>query len=405
MSTNLKLSLDTRRSKKDNSFPVILRLSHFRKTTSISLGHSVELKFWDEHSEKVKKSFGSTITVRKFNNKLLKAKLKAVDIIDKLDENEELNYLSISQLKNKITKKVTFISFFDFSNSIIEDLKKVERYGNANSYYAVVKILEKFNKGNDLKFNEVNYEFLKKFEKFHYSRGNSTNGLAVYMKTIRAIYNKAIKAGIISKEAYPFTNYRIKTTPTEKRALDIASIKSIMMLDLKETDSLFHFRNYFLTSYMLYGVSFIDMAFLKLENIIDKRIKFLRRKTSKPYDIKITSQLNEILACYTKNKDKTDFIFPIIKRDTYELQYKDVLWARKSYNSGLKEIAKKCKIDQRLTSYVSRHSFATQAMLQDVPLQAISAMLGHNRLTTTQIYLKSLPSEVLDNYNKKLVEI
>ena len=57
-----------------------------------------------------------------------------------------------------------------------------------------------------------------------------------------------------------------------------------------------------------------------------------------------------------------------------------------------------------MTSYVSRHSFATQAMLQDVPLLAISAMLGHNRLTTTQIYLKSLPSEVLDDYNKKLMQ-
>lgn len=81
----------------------------------------------------------------------------------------------------------------------------MERYGNANSYYAITKILRKFNQGNDLKFNGVKYEFLK-FEEFHYSRGNSTNGLAVYMKTIRAIYNKAIKSGINSKEAYPFTN-------------------------------------------------------------------------------------------------------------------------------------------------------------------------------------------------------
>lgn len=405
MRTTVKLSLDTRRKKNDNSFPIILRLSHFRKTTSIRMGVSVQLKFWDERSEKIKNSYSDSTTVKKLNNKLLKAKVRSINIIDKLNETEELNYLSLSQLKNKITKKVTINSFFEYSNSIIEDLKKVERYGNANSYYAVTKILKKFNNDNDLKFNEVNYEFLKKFEKFHYSRGNSTNGLAVYMKTIRAIYNKAIKAGIISKDAYPFTNYRIKTTPTEKRALDIKSIKSIVMLDLKETDSLFHFRNYFLTSYMLYGVSFIDMAFLKLENIIDNRIKFIRRKTSKPYDIKITPQLKEILGCYTNNRDKKDFIFPIIKRETYELQYKDVLWARKTYNQGLKQIAKKCNIEQRLTSYVSRHSFATQAMLQDVPLQAISAMLGHNRLTTTQIYLKSLPSEVLDDYNKKLVAI
>ncbi len=105
------------------------------------------------------------------------------------------------------------------------------------------------------------------------------------MKTIRAFFNKAIKAGLVSKEAYPFTNYKIKTTPTEKRDLELDSIKSIMLLQLNETDNLFHYRNYFLASYMLYGVSFIDLAFLKLENIIDNRVKFYRSKTSKPYNI------------------------------------------------------------------------------------------------------------------------
>ena len=176
----MNTNIDTRRKKNDNSFPIILRLSHFRKTTSIRLGASVPLNFWDERSEKIKKSYGNAVTVKKLNNNLLKAKVRAINIIDHLNEKEELNYLSISQIKNKITKKVTVNSFFEYSNSIIEDLKKVERYGNANSYYAITKILKKFNNGNDLKFNEVNYEFLKKFEQFHYSRGNSTNGLAVY---------------------------------------------------------------------------------------------------------------------------------------------------------------------------------------------------------------------------------
>ncbi|MBD1260155.1 site-specific integrase [Maribacter polysiphoniae] len=405
MNTNVKLSLDTRRQKKDASYPVILRLTHFRKTTSISLGQSVQKEFWDNKNEKIKRAFKGTSSVSKLNNQLLKEKTRAVDIINDLHEKDELNYLSILQLKSKIIRTASFDSFFEFSKSIVLELKKAERFGNANTYYAVIKVLEKFTSGNDIKFNEINYDFLKRFESWHFSRGNSVNGLSAYMRTIKAILNRAIKADVISLDAYPFTNYRIKTTPTEKRALDIKSIKSIMLLKLEETDSLFHYRNYFLASYMLYGVSFMDLAFLKVENIIDNRIKFQRKKTSKPYDINITSQLMAILSFYLKNKRKSDFIFPIVKRDTFELQYKDVLWARKRYNKGLKKIAKKCKIDQRLTSYVSRHSFATQAMLQDVPLQAISAMLGHNRLSTTQIYLKSLPSEILDDYNKKLVEI
>lgn len=405
MNTNIKLSLDTRRQKKDASYPIILRLTHFRKTTSISLGQSVQKEFWDNKNEKIKRAFNGTSSVSKLNNQLLKEKTRAVDIINDLHEKDELNFLSILQLKSKIVKTASFESFFEYSKDIVNELRHAERFGNSNTYYAVIKVLEKFTGGNDIKFNEVNYDFLKRFESWHFSRGNSVNGLSAYMRTIKAIFNKAIKSDVVSRDAYPFTHYRIKTTPTEKRALDIGSIKSIMLLKLEETDSLFHFRNYFLASYMLYGISFMDLAFLKVQNIIDNRIKFQRKKTSKPYDINITPQLKEILSFYLKSKHKSDFIFPIVKRDTFELQYKDVLWARKRYNKGLKVIAAKCNIEQRLTSYVSRHSFATQAMLQDVPLQAISAMLGHNRLSTTQIYLKSLPSEILDDYNKKLVEL
>lgn len=405
MNTNVKLSLDTRRQKKDASYPIILRMTHFRKTTSISLGQSIRKEFWDNRNEKIKRSFKGTSSVSKLNNQLLKEKTRAVDIINDLYEKDELNYLSILQLKNKIVKTASFESFLEYSKDIVSELKAAERYGNANTYYAVIKVLEKFTGGNDIKFNEVNYDFLKKFESWHFSKGNSVNGLSTYMRTIKAVFNKAIKSDVVSRDAYPFTHYRIKTTPTEKRALDIKSIKAIMLLNLQEIDNLFHYRNYFLSSYMLYGISFMDLAFLKVENIVDNRIKFQRRKTSKPYDINITPQLKEILSFYLRDKEKSDFIFPIVKREVFELQYKDVLWARKRYNKGLKEIAKKCNIEQRLTSYVSRHSFATQAMLQDVPLQAISAMLGHNRLSTTQIYLKSLPSEILDSYNKKLVEI
>lgn len=405
MNTNIKLSLDARRKKKDASYPIILRLTHFRKTTSISLGQSVSKEYWDVKNEKIKRAFKGTSSVSKLNNLLLKEKTRAVDIINDLHEKDELNFLSILQLKNKIVKTYSFKSFIEYGKYIIDDLKKAERFGNANTYYAVIKVLEKFTDGNDIKFNEVNYDFLKRFENWHYSRGNSVNALSTYMRTIKAIFNKAIKSDIVTRDAYPFTHYRIKTTPTEKRALDADSIKSIMLLKLKESDSLFHYRNYFLASYMLYGISFMDLAFLKVQNIVDNRLKFQRRKTSKPYDIGITPQLKEILSFYLSNKDKSDFIFPIIKREVFELQYKDVLWARKRYNKGLKEIAVKCNIEQRLTSYVSRHSFATQAMLQDVPLQAISAMLGHNRLSTTQVYLKSLPSEILDDYNKKLVEL
>lgn len=326
-----------------------------------------------------------------------------MDIINILVDKGELNFLSINQLKARLTNRASYESFFEFGYSLVEEMKKSQRFGNSRSYYGVLGTLKKYHNNRGLRFDELNYDYLKKFEIYYLSKeGNSLNGLAAYMRTIRAIYNEGIKVGLIDKEAYPFAEYKIRMTPTEKSAITLEHVKSIVRLELKSDHELFHVRNYFLASYLLYGISFIDMAFLKLENIVDGRIKFQRKKTSKIYDIKITNQLNEILEFYTEDKQAEDFIFPIIKRDTLEIQYRDVDWARKRYNKGLKKLALLCGIDQRLTSYVSRHSFATQAMFQNVPLQAISVMLGHSRLTTTQIYLKSLPSNVLDDYNEKL---
>jgi site-specific recombinase XerD len=403
MKTNLTLALDLRRKKSDNTYPIILRLSHLRKTTSISLGYSVEERDWDSRKRNVRNSYKGVTSVNKLNNILLKEKTRAADIINDLFDKKELEFLSIKQVKDKIVRTSKYESFFEFGYGLADNLKKSQRYGTARSYIGTLGTFKTYNNNKDLKFNELNYDFLLKYESQYLSRGNSINGLASNLRTIKAIYNKAIRAGLVKKEAYPFTNYKIRTIPTKKRAIDLESIKKIVVMRLDRSSALFHYRNYFLASYMMYGISFMDLAFLKLENIINGRIRFQRSKTGKLYDIKITEQLQEILSIYTKNKEKDKHIFPIIKRDKLELQHKDIDWERHRYNKGLKRIAALCNIEDNLTSYVSRHSFATQAMLQNVPLLAISAMLGHSKLNTTQIYLKSLPNNILDTYNEQII--
>jgi len=403
MQTSLSLSLDTRRKRKDNSFPIILRLGHFQKTTSIATGHSVPQPFWDGSKKSVRKSYDRVESVSFLNNLLRKQVANAQEIINRLQDNGELDFLSVKQLKDKIVNKAKYDSFYEFGQELIEDLRLAQRYGTARSYNDVIHRLKLFSNGNDIRFNEVNYEFLKKFERSHLSKqGNSLNGLAAYMRTIRAIYNKGIKRGLIDKEAYPFSDYQIRTQSTAKRAIEPESLKKILSLKLEKGSWPFHYRNYFLLSYMLFGMSFIDMAFLKMKNIVDGRIRFQRQKTSKQYDIKVTNQLKELLKYYIRCKKKNDYILPILRRDTLELQHMDVKGARKRYNRGLRKIAEQCGIEEHLTSYVSRHSFATHAMLKNIPLTAISAMLGHSKLNTTQIYLKSLPSNVLDAYQEEL---
>lgn len=403
MQTSLTLSLDKRRSRKDGKFPVIIRLGHYQKTTSIATGQAIPKECWDDRKKKIKGSFKGTEALFHLNNLLLKELVQYQDKINQLRESGELEFLSIKQLKNRLVGKNKYDSFYEFGEAKVVELKATNRFGTAKNYQHLINVLRKFTKGRDVKFNEVNYEFLVDFERYHLSKpGNSINGVASYMRTLKAIFNRGIKAGIIKREAYPFYNYQIKTVPTAKRAIKQESVKKILEMKIDPSDFMVHYRNYFILSYMLFGMSFIDMAFLKVENIRNGRIRFQRKKTSKLYDIKITEPLKEILNFYTKDKSSDEFILPIIKREKVELQYKDVKDALHRYNDGLKRLAKRCGIDEKLTSYVSRHSFATHAMLKNIPLIAISEMLGHSKLNTTQIYLKSLPSNLMDVYQEEL---
>lgn len=403
MNTNIVISLDTRRSKKDGSYPLIIRLGHNERTTSIPLGISLRKADWDAKSRVVRKSYIGSTSVTRLNNQIQKKRATAKDIILKLDEAGKLASMSITDIRDRIAHENKSESFTKYAERVIAELEEANRIGTARSYQGVLNILNTFYNNKDIQFKDITYQFLNRLEINHKSKGNEANGLAVYMRTIRAIYNKGIKAGVADKELYPFHDYKIKTTPTVKRALEWEFIKKIVERKLKPEDSCFNARNYFLASYMMYGMNFTDMAFLQRTNIINGRILYRRKKTSKIFDIKVTESLNVILQYYMEKTPDSDYIFPIIKRESAALQNKDILWARKRYNKKLKVLAELCEIDKTLTSYVSRHSFATQAMLQNVPINAISTMLGHSSLKTTEVYLKGLPSNILDDYNSLIL--
>ena len=402
MKTNITLSIDTRRKRKDGMCPIIFRLSHHRKTIAISTGFAVSPEYWNEKNREVKKTYNGVSSVARMNNLLIKKKTDLRDGINELEENGLLKGLSITELKYKLTKPTNSISFFDFTQQLINEMEEANRFGNAKAYRCALGALKNFNNKEFLRFEEMTYAYLKRFETAHLKKGNSINGLSMYMRTFRAIYNKAIHQGAVSADSYPFKKYKIKSEPTAKRAISKDKIKRILDLKLDSNSALFNTRNYFLCSYLMNGISFIDMAFLKVGNIIDGRIQYRRQKTARPYDIKMTPQLSSIMDHYLKGKDKTDPIFPIVKRKELQDQFNDVQWARKRYNKRLKEIAELCEIEENLTSYVSRHSMATNLILNDVPINALSKMLGHSDISTTEIYIKNLPTHIMDEYQERL---
>ena len=98
----------------------------------------------------------------------------------------------------------------------------------------------------------------------------------------------------------------------------------------------------------------------------------------------------------------TGYLLPIIRRQGNErLQYRNAL---RLVNDKLKTIAGLVGLHTNLTMYTSRHSWASIARNQDVPLAVISKGMGHDSEHTTLIYLASLDNSKVDKANELILE-
>lgn len=404
MNTNIVLSLDLRKPKKDLTCPVLLRVVHLGQTAGIRTGIYVQEKDWDFEERKVKSSYRGTESVSRLNNRLHKLKTAAMDYVIKLDEQKRLNALTVKELKDILEKKPQKHSFYSYTEELIKEMKEAHHIGNSKVYEGTLGAVKRFMEEKELSFLNITPVWLKKFENHFLKKpGNTVNGLAVYMRTIRAIYNQAIKARLVDKELYPFSEYTIQKERTKKRAIPAEFLRRIQMIYIPVGHRLFNARNYFLTSYMLRGMNFTDIALLKVGNIQDGRILYDRAKTGASFNVKIPEDLKPILEHYTKGKTADQYVFPIVIHTEQEKIHNSISWARKRFNKRLKELAKECSIETNLTSYVARHSFATRAKNLGIPIANIAEMLGHSETRTTEIYLDSLPSDMLDEMHEKVL--
>jgi integrase/recombinase XerD len=151
------------------------------------------------------------------------------------------------------------------------------------------------------------------------------------------------------------------------------------------------------------GASFVDVALLKLSNIRDGRIYYKRQKTGHLYSIPISQPLQVIIDEQTKEKIAQDYIFDVVRSNDPAVQATQIRDELRRYNRTLKEIGEMCGLTTPLTSYVSRHTYATIAKRRGVPTAVISEALGHSSEEVTQIYLDSFEQSTLDEFHKIVI--
>jgi integrase len=410
MATSLTYILDKRHTKSDGRYPLVLKLTHNRRTVTIPSGFYLKHSDWDVQQEKIKNSCKEYQNITRINNGLIKKKSEVNDVISELFEEGVLNDATALDIKKTVIgKKHTnpgAITVFKFLDDEIQYLIDSKRIGTARSYRDLKNKLSKVSDAN-LSFRNVNYRYLLDLERHHLSNGAGLGSLGVYMRTLRSLYNKAIKSGVVDAKYYPFKDYKIRRSKPQRKAQSKEEILKLINTSLEDPYLEFA-RKLYLASFYMQGMNWMDMCLLKRKQIKGNydRIEYIRHKTNKPFNIKIFEPLRDIIISFeVQGKMKSnDYVFPLLDGTESE-QYISIQIENKrvKLNKRLKRIAEKLEIDS-FSIYTARHTWATLAKYGGTPTAVIQEALGHETEQVTQTYLKSFGNDLVDQYNEKLFE-
>ena len=378
----------------DGKAPIYARITVNGSRIDISLKRTVEPGSWNVNKGMAK---GSKEEIIRLNSYLEQYRSGIVESYQELLLQKK--FITAELVKDKFTGEdqadFTLYKLMDYHN---EEQAQVLAQGTMKNYYTTQKYIKEFIKKrfktNDKYLSELSYKFIVDFE--FYLRGRTpekgqkaleNNGIMKHIERFCKMLNLAVRLEWIDRN--PFQAYQLKFDKVEREYLtkdELARIeaKNFNIVRLQIVKDLFVFSCYT-------GLAYIDVYNLTPANLIEKSknsiwIMTNRQKTSTPLKVPL---LPKALAIIEKYKDH-----PMALAEGKVLP----TLSNQKLNSYLKEIADMCEITKPLTFHIARHTFATTITLTNgVPIETVSKLLGHTKLTTTQIYAKVIESKISDD--------
>lgn len=384
----------------DHEGTIYYQIIHERKVRQLLSDYKVFQSEWDENRSMVtikqsseRKSFILSIRER------IRWDVERLTKIDKRLDAEGLS-CTADDVIDEFRRYASEYSLFNFMESLIIKFKQNGNIRTSETYTAALNSFKKFRKDEDIMLDYLSSEVMEAYEAWHKQRGNSPNTISFYTRILRAVYHRAVEDDIIENRN-PFRHVYTGVDKTIKRALPLPTIKKIKALDLSLTPTIEFARDMFLMSFYLRGMSFIDMTFLKKSDLKNGSIVYRRRKTGQQLTIAWAPEMQAILDKYPDNP--TQYLLPIIKTEgiNERCAYRNIGY---NINHSLKKVAEMVGINIPLTMYVARHSWASAAKAKGIPLSVISEGMGHDSEATTQIYLASLDTSVVDKANSLILK-
>lgn len=298
--------------------------------------------------------------------------------------------------------RTSSITLFVYMQNTITRLWQQGQYRTSETYASTLNSFRTFRNGKDLHFEDIDSNLMLAYEHHMKSRLLSPNTISFYMKRLRAIYNRAVEDGLTT-DRRPFKHVFTSSEKTVKRAIPLKYIKRLKELDLGSSPVKSFARDLFLFSFYTRGMSFIDIAYLQKTDLKGKVLTYRRKKTGQLLSIKWEDCMQEIVKRHSPSPE-SPYLLPIIKSPAADArkQYHNV---QAQINRQLKQIGKQLKLDIPLTMYCARHSWASIARQEGIPISVISEGMGHDSEKTTRIYLASLETQVIDRANQKILKL
>lgn len=320
-------------------------------------------------------------------------------------------------MRTTITKGNPYKGFLAYLNTEAEHQRKNGHIGVANNYRSAANSFTRFlqtKKRRDIALKKLTPLLIADYEAWLQVDGLCKNTTSFYIRALQSVYNKAVRQGL-TEDHKPFVGVYRGVAKTIKRAINPHEIYRLKALDIRDAlvkkgytgkrlENLYHqlsfARDIFIFSFCARGLTFVDLAYMRKSNINGNLLVYVRRKTKQRIEVLIEPQMQEVI---DRHPSHTDYLLPILtKTDDEESVFQQYRYALARYNTHL-ELLGKMLSGLKLTSYVCRHSWASAAYQQQVPLSIISQSMGHDSEKTTEIYLKSLACTTINKANHELL--
>lgn len=374
---------------------VFYQITHNRKNRQITTMLRVQPFDWNADEENLSHDVSDRSMTRSRIDSDVRLLLRLISGLDR----SGAGYSAEDVAKgNKLPRNP--ISVLDYMRTQIEVLRASNRLGTARNYEKTMSSFGEFLGGERLPICALTGHVIANYNAFLVRRGLVRNSVSFYMRVLRAVYNKAVRQGLVV-QSHPFTEVYTGIDHTRKRAVLESVIARLHRLELPEGSQLALTRDLFIFSYCTRGMAFVDIAYLRKANLQNGVICYARRKTGQLLSVKIEPCVQRIIDRYSVSE--SPYVFPILTSVDAAEAYGQYRTALNHYNRLLGRFSDILGCGCKLTSYTSRHSWATAARNHDVPISVISQGMGHTTEQTTRIYLTMLENSVIDEANKKII--